>query len=179
MSSDKSRPESLGARRGEPVRRRVLDAAERLLGTGPPDFSMRELASLIGAGQDLDRALRLVAEEAPNRRVSRVVGRIHDAVRNGAALATALQAEPRSFPAIVIGLVKAGEAGGDQVRAVFDALPADAEVSRSNGEADALALGRRLGRLAEIFGASAPAALSPADKAPALADLSASGAPAA
>jgi general secretion pathway protein F len=74
---------------------------------------MRELASLIGAGQDLDRSLRLVAEEAPNRRVSRVMGRVHNTVRNGAALATALQAEPRSFPAIVIGLVKAGEAGGD------------------------------------------------------------------
>jgi general secretion pathway protein F len=34
-------------------------------------------------------------------------------VRDGAALAAALQAEPKSFPRLYIGLVRAGEAGGD------------------------------------------------------------------
>lgn len=74
---------------------------------------MRELASLLSAGQDLDRALRLIAEEAPNRRVQRVMRRLHERVRDGAALAAAMEREPRSFPAVAIGLVKAGEAGGD------------------------------------------------------------------
>ncbi|MGE4481402.1 type II secretion system F family protein [Acidocella sp.] len=73
----------------------------------------RELASLLGAGQDLDRALRLMTEEAPNRRVGAVLSRVRDAVRDGAPLATALRAEPRSFPRLYIGLVRAGEAGGD------------------------------------------------------------------
>lgn len=74
---------------------------------------MRELASLLGAGQDLDAALRLVVNEAPSRRVGSVMRRVHEAVRNGAPLAVALQREPKSFPRLCIGLVRAGEAGGD------------------------------------------------------------------
>ncbi len=75
--------------------------------------AMRELASMLGAGQDLDQALKLMAEEAPNKRVGAVMGRVRDKVRDGAPLATALQSEPRSFPRLTIGLVRAGEAGGD------------------------------------------------------------------
>ncbi|HTH99922.1 MAG TPA: type II secretion system F family protein [Acidisoma sp.] len=74
---------------------------------------MRELTSLLGAGQDLDAALRLAAEEAPSRRVAAVMRRVHDSVRSGSALAIAMQREPKSFPRLCIGLVRAGEAGGD------------------------------------------------------------------
>lgn len=74
---------------------------------------VRELASLLGAGQDLDAALRLVVNEAPNRRVGGAMRRVHDAVRNGAPLAVAMQRDPKSFPRLCIGLVRAGEAGGD------------------------------------------------------------------
>ncbi len=73
----------------------------------------RELASMLGAGQDLDRALRFMVEEPPNKRVAAVLGRVRDLVRNGTPLATALQREPRSFTRLYIGLVRAGEAGGD------------------------------------------------------------------
>jgi general secretion pathway protein F len=72
----------------------------------------RELASMLGAGQDLDRSLRLMTEEAPNKRVAAVLGRVRDLVRNGSALAAALQSEPKSFTRLYIGLVRAGEAGG-------------------------------------------------------------------
>jgi AcrR family transcriptional regulator len=44
MSQDKMQT-AVVARRGEPVRRRVLDAAERLLRDGKAEFSMRDLAS--------------------------------------------------------------------------------------------------------------------------------------
>ncbi len=73
----------------------------------------RELATMLGAGQDLDRALRLMAEEAPNKRVGAVLGRVRELVRNGTPLATALQSEPKSFSRLYIGLIRAGEAGGD------------------------------------------------------------------
>jgi AcrR family transcriptional regulator len=46
MGKIKTAPAS--AVRGEPVRRRVLDAAERLLRQGKADFSMRDLASEAG-----------------------------------------------------------------------------------------------------------------------------------
>lgn len=73
----------------------------------------RELATMLGAGQDLDRALRLIVEEPPSKRVAAVLGRIRDLIRNGSALAAALQSEPRSFTRLYIGLVRAGEAGGN------------------------------------------------------------------
>lgn len=73
----------------------------------------RELSTMLGAGQDLDRALRLMTEEAPNARVGAVLGRVRELVRNGSPLANALQTEPKSFSRLYIGLVRAGEAGGD------------------------------------------------------------------
>jgi general secretion pathway protein F len=76
----------------------------------------RELSTMLGAGQDLDRALRLMTEEAPNKRVGEVLGRVRELVRNGSPLANALQTEPKSFSRLYIGLIRAGEAGGDLAR---------------------------------------------------------------
>jgi general secretion pathway protein F len=72
----------------------------------------RELTTMLGAGQDLDRALRFLVETAPNRRVARVLGSIRDEVRDGSALAAALARRPGTFSRLYVGLVKAGEAGG-------------------------------------------------------------------
>jgi general secretion pathway protein F len=72
----------------------------------------RELTTMLGAGQDLDRALRFLVETAPNRRVARVLGGIRDEVRDGSALAAALSRRPGTFSRLYVGLVKAGEAGG-------------------------------------------------------------------
>lgn len=47
MAHGKTRPSSTGTR-GEPLRRRVIDAAERLLREGRADFSMRDLAAEAG-----------------------------------------------------------------------------------------------------------------------------------
>ncbi|GLK56894.1 TetR/AcrR family transcriptional regulator [Methylopila capsulata] len=47
MASDKIKPSPTGVR-GEPLRQRVIDAAERLLRDGKADFSMRDLAAEAG-----------------------------------------------------------------------------------------------------------------------------------
>jgi AcrR family transcriptional regulator len=47
MTRDKPQPSS-SATRGEPIRQRVIDAAERLLREGKADFSMRDLAAEAG-----------------------------------------------------------------------------------------------------------------------------------
>ncbi len=73
---------------------------------------LRELATMLGAGQDLDRALRFLVETAANARIRRVASTLREAVRDGSALATAMAAQPRSFSRLTIGLVRAGEAGG-------------------------------------------------------------------
>jgi general secretion pathway protein F len=72
----------------------------------------RELATMLAAGQDLDRALRFIVETAPSPRVATVMDRIREKVRGGSSLAAALAQEPQSFPKLHIGLVRAGEAGG-------------------------------------------------------------------
>lgn len=72
----------------------------------------RELAIMLGAGQDLDRALRFLVTTAPTARVRQVMEAVREAVRDGAALASALERQKRSFPPLYVGLVRAGEAGG-------------------------------------------------------------------
>ena len=72
----------------------------------------RELAIMLGAGQDLDRALRFLVDTAPNKRVANIMGQVRDKVRGGSALAAALALQPQSFNRLYVGLVRAGEAGG-------------------------------------------------------------------
>lgn len=71
-----------------------------------------ELAAMLGAGQDLDRALLFAAEIAPNKRVGQVLRKIRDTVRDGSSFADALAQIPNSFSRLYIGLVRAGEVGG-------------------------------------------------------------------
>jgi general secretion pathway protein F len=74
--------------------------------------STRELAVMLNAGQDLDRALRFLVDTAERRHVRALLTQVRDAVRDGKPLATALAQHPRSFPRLYVGLVRAGEAGG-------------------------------------------------------------------
>jgi general secretion pathway protein F len=73
---------------------------------------IRELATMLSAGQDLDRALRYMQETSPIRVRGTVTG-LRDAVRDGSPLSTAMALYPGSFPAMHVGLVRAGEAGGN------------------------------------------------------------------
>jgi general secretion pathway protein F len=72
----------------------------------------RELSIMLGAGQDLDRALRFLIETATVPRVVRVLTALREAVRDGSAFAAALAQHPASFTRMYVGLVRAGEAGG-------------------------------------------------------------------
>jgi general secretion pathway protein F len=74
---------------------------------------IRELAIMLGAGQDLDRALRYLQETAPNRRVNAVVTSLRDSVRDGSPLSAAVARDVSSFSRLHVGLISAGEAGGN------------------------------------------------------------------
>src|SRR5467141_761040 len=54
----------------------------------------RDLAIMLAAGQDLDRALRFVVDGARGARVHAILGNVRDKVRAGSSLAAALAAEP-------------------------------------------------------------------------------------
>ncbi len=90
----------------------------------------RELAIMLAAGQDLDRALRFVVDNTRSPRARAVLGNVRDRVRAGSSLAAALAGEPRSFSRLYIGLVRAGEAGGT-LAATLDRLASLLERERS------------------------------------------------
>src|SRR5271167_3303102 len=90
----------------------------------------RELSIMLGAGQDLDRALRFVVDNTRNARTRGILGNVRDKVRSGSSLAAALAAEPRSFSKLYVGLVRAGEAGGT-LPATLDRLATLLERERS------------------------------------------------
>ena len=72
----------------------------------------RELATLLRAGLPLDRSLALVLEMSDNVALRKFLERLLQAVRGGVSLAQALEPERERLPAIYVGMVSAGEAGG-------------------------------------------------------------------
>lgn len=72
----------------------------------------RELAVMLEAGQDIDHALRFLAETSDNVQARRVLQALRDQVRGGTSLAASLAQHPRVFSRLYISIVRAGEAGG-------------------------------------------------------------------
>ncbi|MDE2308512.1 MAG: type II secretion system inner membrane protein GspF [Xanthomonadaceae bacterium] len=71
-----------------------------------------QLATLLGAGQPLDRALGILLELPEGENAKKLVERVRDRVRGGNALSMALDEEHGVFPKLYVSLVRAGEAGG-------------------------------------------------------------------
>ncbi|TSE31489.1 type II secretion system inner membrane protein GspF [Tepidimonas charontis] len=72
----------------------------------------RQLASLVGAGLPLERALASLAEEAETPHERELVAHLRAEVHAGSPLATALAAYPRTFDDSYRAVVAAGEASG-------------------------------------------------------------------
>jgi type IV pilus assembly protein PilC len=72
----------------------------------------RQLATMVGAGLPLVRALRALAEQADGRRIGTVAEAVRADVEAGASLSGALAARGGVFPVIYVEMVRAGEAGG-------------------------------------------------------------------
>jgi len=73
---------------------------------------IRELANLLSGGVPLSKALALLADEASQPAARAQWAAIRDDVANGSSLADALARWPRSFPAVYVAMVRAGETGG-------------------------------------------------------------------
>lgn len=72
----------------------------------------QQLATLLGAGQPLDRALTILLELPEDAVAKRTLTDIRDSVRGGTALSTALERQHGAFSRLYINMVRAGEAGG-------------------------------------------------------------------
>jgi type II secretory pathway component PulF len=93
-------------------------------GLGQPLFSKRralsrktvglftqQLASLLGAGMPLDRALTVLIGVAEDERSKALLERVQEKVRGGSTLADALEAQG-AFSRFYLNMIRAGEAGG-------------------------------------------------------------------
>jgi len=72
----------------------------------------QQLATLLGAGQPLDRALSILLGLPEDERSRRAITDIRDVVRGGAPLSTALERQHGLFSRLYVNMVRAGEAGG-------------------------------------------------------------------
>lgn len=72
----------------------------------------QQLATLLGAGQPLDRALTILLDLPEDEKSRRVIGDIRDTVRGGSPLSVALERQHGLFSRLYVNMVRAGEAGG-------------------------------------------------------------------
>ncbi len=77
----------------------------------------RQMASLLRAGIPLAEALRMVIEQAPDRKIEAVFRDIREKVTQGMTLADAVNQHPAYFTELYSNMVRAGESSGalDQV----------------------------------------------------------------
>jgi general secretion pathway protein F len=72
----------------------------------------QQLATLIGAGQPLERALSTLVRQPSNPQARQLLERVRDRVKAGQTLSHAMSLEGIQFPPLYLSLIKAGEAGG-------------------------------------------------------------------
>jgi general secretion pathway protein F len=72
----------------------------------------RQLATLTRAGLPLVECLETLDEQVERTSLKRVLAHVRQQVREGRALADALQAHPRIFSSIYVNMVRSGEASG-------------------------------------------------------------------
>jgi len=77
----------------------------------------QELAALLRAGLELDRALEILTNLDETKPLRAVFDALLEAVRGGSSFADALAAQP-VFPKFYVNIVRAGEQGGDLVSAL-------------------------------------------------------------
>ncbi|MGH8061297.1 MAG: type II secretion system protein XpsF [Pseudoxanthomonas sp.] len=90
---------------------RALFAAKPFAGERLVQFT-QQLATLLGAGQPLDRSLTILLELPEDDKARRTITDIRDAVRGGAPLSAALERQHGAFSRLYVNMVRAGEAGG-------------------------------------------------------------------
>ena len=99
------------------ARRKSLKELEFSLGKekiGIRDLAVlaRQLATMIGAGMPLIRALKILTEQTENKRLSQAVTEICEDIEKGMSFAQAVERREGIFPPLFQPMIKAGESGG-------------------------------------------------------------------
>ncbi|MEO5596886.1 MAG: type II secretion system F family protein [Lysobacteraceae bacterium] len=72
----------------------------------------QQLATLLGAGQPLDRALAILLDLPEGEQARQMIARVRDSVRGGVPLSSALEQQHGVFSRLYVSTVRAGELGG-------------------------------------------------------------------
>jgi general secretion pathway protein F len=99
----------------------------------------RQIATLVGSDIAIEEALRLVATQSEQPRVSSLLLGVRGAILDGRSFAAALAQHPHAFPEFYRASVAAGEASG-KLPQVLEHLAAFVESRQSNGQKLQLAL---------------------------------------
>lgn len=90
---------------------RLRNTRGQLKGAALVSFT-QQLATLLGAGQPLERSLSVLLKQPGQPQVRALIERIRDHVKAGKPLSAALEEEGDSFSPLYLSMVRAGEAGG-------------------------------------------------------------------
>ncbi|NLI78909.1 MAG: hypothetical protein GX442_21010 [Candidatus Riflebacteria bacterium] len=113
--TDSSRPSSLPPAWLPPLPEALYQAQAAVrsgVSTGELAAFARQLASLLKSAIPLERALELLEEFAESAAFRKVLAEVRQAVAAEASLSDALGRYPEVFPAVFLGMVRAGEVGG-------------------------------------------------------------------
>ena len=72
----------------------------------------RQLATMIGSGLSLLRALSILGEQTENPNLARILQAVRSDIESGVALSVSMGKHTDVFPPLMINMVKAGEVGG-------------------------------------------------------------------
>ncbi|KPB49986.1 proteinral secretion pathway protein F [Pseudomonas coronafaciens pv. oryzae] len=94
-----------------------LGGLRRVLGSGLLNGAAlvsftQQLATLLGAGQPLERSLGILLKQPGQPQTKALIERIREQVKAGKPLSVALEEEGTQFSPLYISMVRAGEAGG-------------------------------------------------------------------
>ena len=93
----------------------------------------RELSTMLKAGVGITQAIDIAAE-TPNKRLRKVMTQIHHSLENGFALSVAMAGQPKTFPEVEIGVIRAGEATGNLVKVLDDLSTSTARSAEFGGK---------------------------------------------
>lgn len=93
------------------LRLRLWFHREPLGGSQLAQFT-QQLATLLGAGQPLDRALGILLTQPGDERAQQLVARLREQVKGGKPLSAAMAEQGEQFAPLYLSMVRAGEAGG-------------------------------------------------------------------
>jgi len=94
---------------------------------------MRQMATMVGAGLPLTRALEIMVQQTSNPMFKKVLKEVLSAIQSGKSLANSFREQDEVFDPITLNLIEAGEESGN-LETILEKLASELEDSKSLGD---------------------------------------------